>query len=85
MIRNLLCENTPAQSSYILTGIHAREWITPATATYMISQIAEGGDGPQGVTWYFLPIVNPDGYEHSHKSDRLWRKNRANPQKGRSI
>jgi murein tripeptide amidase MpaA len=28
------------------------------------------------VDWYILPVVNPDGYEYSHRTDRLWRKNR---------
>ncbi|VVC93997.1 unnamed protein product [Leptidea sinapis] len=26
---------------------------------------------------YFLPVVNPDGYEYSHTVERMWRKNRA--------
>lgn len=26
---------------------------------------------------YFQPLVNPDGYEFSHTSNRLWRKNRV--------
>ncbi|KOB73602.1 Molting carboxypeptidase A, partial [Operophtera brumata] len=25
---------------------------------------------------YFLPVMNPDGYEYSHLDDRMWRKNR---------
>ena len=29
------------------------------------------------VNFYVLPIVNPDGYEYSHSSDRMWRKTRA--------
>lgn len=45
--------------------------------------MVENGDGAHGVDWYFLPLVNPDGYEHSHKYDRLWRKNRADAYKGK--
>ncbi|KAK2144085.1 hypothetical protein LSH36_786g00042 [Paralvinella palmiformis] len=30
----------------------------------------------QKFDFYFLPVVNPDGYEYSFKKDRLWRKSR---------
>lgn len=61
-------------------GIHAREWISPATVTYIISQIVENYDNDpllKNVDWYVAPLLNPDGYEYSHTVDRLWRKNRA--------
>ncbi|KAK9885358.1 hypothetical protein WA026_010854 [Henosepilachna vigintioctopunctata] len=60
-------------------GIHAREWISPATVTYIINQIVLGYDNDpllESADWYFAPILNPDGYEYSHSVDRLWRKNR---------
>lgn len=28
-------------------------------------------------TWYVMPVMNPDGYVHSRKVNRLWRKNRS--------
>ncbi|XP_049877846.1 zinc carboxypeptidase-like [Pectinophora gossypiella] len=65
-------------------GIHAREWIAPAFVTYMMNQIVNS-DRSSNLElkhiallyeWYFLPVVNPDGYEYSHSQDRMWRKNR---------
>ncbi|XP_063242988.1 carboxypeptidase B-like [Bacillus rossius redtenbacheri] len=61
-------------------GIHAREWISPAVVTYIINELVENyeshSDAVQAVDWYILPIVNPDGYEYTHTTNRLWRKNR---------
>ncbi|XP_063698203.1 carboxypeptidase B1-like [Culicoides brevitarsis] len=63
-------------------AIHAREWITPATALYGIQQLVEGTNKGRydhmldGVKWVFMPLVNPDGYEYSHEKDRMWRKTR---------
>ncbi|CAK1555706.1 unnamed protein product [Leptosia nina] len=65
---------------FIDGGIHAREWISPATVTYFINRFAENfqdeDDDIKNIDWYFLPVVNPDGYEYTHTADRLWRKNR---------
>ncbi|XP_046439954.1 carboxypeptidase B-like [Daphnia pulex] len=61
-------------------GIHACEWISPATVTYIIRELVENYDAhPQyvdDVDWFFMPLVNPDGYEFAHTESRLWRKNR---------
>ncbi|CAH0563476.1 unnamed protein product [Brassicogethes aeneus] len=62
-------------------GIHAREWISPSTVTYIINQFVTNIESEpasiQNMDWYFAPVLNPDGYEYSHTVDRLWRKNRA--------
>jgi murein tripeptide amidase MpaA len=61
-------------------GIHAREWISPATVTFIINQFVSNFESEpaavQNTDWYITPILNPDGYEYSHTRDRLWRKNR---------
>lgn len=31
----------------------------------------------RNLNWYIMPVVNPDGYEYSHATNRLWRKNRS--------
>lgn len=65
-----------------VVGIHAREWISPAAVSYIISELVENRHAHisdiQGIDFYILPLMNPDGYEFSHKKNRLWRKNRSN-------
>ncbi|XP_041982515.1 uncharacterized protein LOC121735680 [Aricia agestis] len=62
-------------------GIHAREWISTAVVTYLADAMARNFSIlPSSMTnkdWYIVPVLNPDGYEHSHRKDRMWRKNRA--------
>ncbi|XP_047992762.1 uncharacterized protein LOC125231359 [Leguminivora glycinivorella] len=73
--------NVGNSSVWIDAGIHAREWIAPAVNTYMINYIVKNFDVlPECITnkdWYFLPVMNPDGYEFSHTNYRMWRKNKA--------
>jgi len=66
-------------------GIHAREWISPATGIWMANQILV--DYQQGSSFvrrlvdnaelYFLFVFNPDGYSYTWTNDRLWRKTRS--------
>lgn len=54
---------------FIDAGIHAREWISPATALYVIHQLVENQHNRpllKNVDWYILPLMNPDGYEYTH-------------------
>jgi len=70
------CGNKPAM--WIDSGIHAREWISPATGTWMLNELVENDaahpDLTEKLDWYFLPSHNPDGYRVSRSSDRMWRK-----------
>jgi len=73
-------KSTYKPAIFIEAGIHAREWISPATATYIIKQLVERSDQNQDLLdfydIYIIPVTNPDGYEYTFTSDRLWRKNR---------
>ncbi|KAI9553881.1 hypothetical protein GHT06_019151 [Daphnia sinensis] len=69
-------------------GFHAREWISPALATYIIQQIVEEPANAKllnNIDWYIMPVVNPDGYEYSHVKSRLWRKTRSKTSSARCI
>lgn len=72
-------------------GIHAREWIAPATALYLIHTLVTNYGTDEEVTrmldtydFYILPVFNPDGYDYTWTRNRLWRKNRA-PTKARPF
>merc|ERR1712013_858845 len=70
-----------APSVFLESGIHAREWISPAMGTYIVRQLVEEyeshPDYLDKINWYFIPSANPDGYEYSFTDDRLWRKTRS--------
>jgi len=62
-------------------GIHAREWIAPATVTYILNKLLTSDDPviqdlARSFDYYVFPIVNPDGYVYTHTTDRMWRKTR---------
>ncbi len=66
---------------WIDSGIHAREWIGPSSALYMIDHLLaklgnDESDLVDDMDWIFLPVVNPDGYEYTWEVDRNWRKTR---------
>ena len=71
--------NAPAV--VIEANLHAREWISGATATWIINEVINSQDPAtrtlvEKFDWHIIPIANPDGYIYSYTTDRDWRKNR---------
>uniref|UniRef100_A0AAA9SBW5 Carboxypeptidase A1 n=2 Tax=Bos TaxID=9903 RepID=A0AAA9SBW5_BOVIN len=65
-------------------GIHAREWISSATAIWTARKIACDYGRDLVITSilekmdiFLLPVANPDGYVYTHTHNRLWRKTRS--------
>lgn len=58
---------------FIESNIHAREWASVATSTYILNELLTSSD-PQikemaeNYDWVFVPVVNVDGYEYTHTS-----------------
>jgi len=72
-------------------GIHAREWIAHATILYILNQLVTNYGKDQTITqlvdaieWTIIPVVNPDGYDYTWTTDRMWRKTR-HPNAGSSC
>ncbi|XP_030028980.2 zinc carboxypeptidase [Manduca sexta] len=67
----------------ILEGtLHSREWICPATVTWIIKEFLTSTDPAvramaEDLDWHIFPVVNPDGYEYTFNTHRMWRKNRS--------
>ena len=81
--------STEDKPSVIITGnLHAREWATNMAVTRAAEKVLDGeaADSLDKTEMWFVPCVNPDGYEHSRNTDTMWRKNtwvnRAGEMKG---
>lgn len=75
---------TAGRAIWIDAGIHAREWVSPSACIAFIDRFINEyrSNDPQVVAllnryeFHIIPLMNPDGYEFSHTTTRLWRKNR---------
>ncbi|MDB4958229.1 MAG: putative carboxypeptidase [Myxococcales bacterium] len=64
---------------------HAREWIAAMVTTCVADRLVRGYDRDPAIRAFVdrtdlwvVPVVNPDGYQHSWAGNRYWRKNRRN-------
>ncbi|KAG4079633.1 hypothetical protein HA402_010413 [Bradysia odoriphaga] len=78
-----ISHNEDNPTIFIESNIHAREWITSATATWFINELLTSTDPEiqdlaQNVNWYIIPVFNVDGFHYTHTTNRLWRKTRQN-------
>ncbi|KAK4005083.1 hypothetical protein OUZ56_006807 [Daphnia magna] len=69
---------------YFECAMHAREWVAPATCLYIMNEMATKYGTDAEITamldyadWLITPVSNPDGYDYTWTTDRLWRKNRV--------
>lgn len=78
-------DELPRYEFVVQSGQHAREWVGPASAFYLLHAIAlDARSDPKGkwkellrsYTFTVVPIINPDGYVYSQVSSRMWKKNR---------
>nr|XP_006822141.1 PREDICTED: carboxypeptidase A4-like [Saccoglossus kowalevskii] len=76
--------NVTKPAMWINSGIHAREWITPATNIWMTNKMLHTYTEDSRVTrlldmfdLYILPVFNVDGYDYTWDVYRLWRKTRS--------
>jgi hypothetical protein len=60
---------------------HAREWITTEVTRRLMHWFADNADDREvkrvlkTTELWFVPVVNPDGYQYTFDVERLWRKN----------
>lgn len=77
-------ENTSKKTGVVITGCHhAREWMSVEIPLHVAREAVTGYGNEEGATnrlkdaeIWVVPIVNPDGYEHSRTTENMWRKNR---------
>lgn len=73
----------PRKTILITGGLHGREWISTSSVNYLLWSVITSYDRESMITKLlesfdivFIPVLNPDGYEYTWQSDRLWRKSR---------
>jgi carboxypeptidase T len=77
--------DTSNKPGIVITGTHhSREWATPEVTLDMADELIHSYDSnpdskrrlDNGELW-FIPVLNPDGFQYSKTDDNMWRKNRT--------
>ncbi len=62
--------------------MHAREWVSPYVGMRILRHLLDNYGSDDRVTnivdnisFWSIPVQNPDGYQYTHTTERLWRKN----------
>jgi murein tripeptide amidase MpaA len=78
---NQLADGARPDVFYMAT-IHAREWISTEVNRRLLHHFVDNYGKDAEVTnlvntreLWFVPVANPDGYQHTFDVERLWRKN----------
>lgn len=68
-------ENLRKPVIVIDAAVHAREWVTPPVALYIINQLVVNiveRDLTENIDWVIIPLANPDGYEYSFEEVNMY-------------
>jgi carboxypeptidase A2 len=83
-ISNNIQQSGSRKVLFFEANIHAREWLSHASIAYIIEEMLTKYGSDARITtalntyeWHFIVMSNPDGYEYSHTTDRMWRKTRS--------
>lgn len=77
-------DDAPARANVLFVATyHAREWVSTEMALRLLAYLADSlPRTPAGAALlatrdvWVLPVANPDGYQYTFSTTRLWRKNR---------
>jgi murein tripeptide amidase MpaA len=77
--------DTSNKPGVVITGTHhAREWMTPEVTLQLAEDLVNNYDNDpdarrrlDNAELWFIPVVNPDGFQYTRTDDSWWRKNRA--------
>lgn len=71
--------STGKPSIFFEATIHGGEWLGATSTTYIINELLTDPNMANLLArfeWYFLPVLNVDGFSYAWDSNRFWRKTR---------